>query len=147
MEASPPNGYIEKRVIDLTGEQKIRFSAILLGVVLIVASTVAMVRYVNIVRPGAFDLDLTELSEGGVGISIDLLSLLGYIIVLVLVLIFHEFVHGLFYWIVSGEKPIMDRKGIFIYIYAPIRVYFQRNMYLLIGVAPIALLTLAGAAI
>ena len=144
MEALPPRGYFEKRVIDLTGEQKIRFSAILLGLVLIIFFTVAMYRFVNIVRPGALDIDLTELREGGIGINIDFLSLLGYIIVLVLVLIFHELIHGVFYWIVSGEKPKMDRKGVFIYVSAQSRVYFQRNKYLLIGVAPVVLLTLVG---
>ena len=144
MVESPPKGYVEKAVIDLTSEQRMKFSAVLLGLALIVAVSVAMVRYVDIVRPGALDLGITEDQEGRIIISFDLGSLLSYFAVLVLVLVFHELLHGVVFWYVSGETPVVGLKGIFIYVSAPPGVYFQRNKYLWVGAAPIISLTLVG---
>lgn len=60
------------------------------------------------------------------------------------VLIFHELLHGVAFWRVSGEMPKIGLKGIFIYVSARPSVYFQRNKYLWVGAAPIVLLTLVG---
>ena len=141
---SPPKGYVEIAVIDLTSERGMKFSAILLGLALIVAVAVAMARYVDIVRPGALDLGITEEQGGGISLSVDLGSLLSYFTVLVLVLIFHELLHGVVFWRMSGETPVVGLKGIFIYVSAPSSVYLQRNKYLWVGAAPIISLTLVG---
>jgi len=144
MVESPPKGYVEKAVIDLTSEQRMTFSAILLGLALIVAVSVAMARYVDVVRPGALDLGITKDQEGRTVISFDLGSMLSYFAVLVLVLVFHELVHGVVFWRVSGETPTVGLKGIFVYVSAPPSVYFQRDRYLWVGAAPMVSLTLVG---
>jgi len=144
MVGSSPKGYIEKDVIDLTSEQRMKFSAILLGLALIVAVSVAMVRYVNTIRPGVLDLDIMGDQDGGIIINFDLGSLLSYFAVLVLTLILHELLHGVAFWSASGEKPIVGLKGIFIYVSAPPSEYFQRNKYLWVGAAPIILISLVG---
>lgn len=144
MVESPPKGYVKKAVIDLASEPRIKFSAILLGLALIVAVSVAMARYVDIVRPGALDLGIIEDQEGRISISFDAGSLLSYFTVLVLVLISHELLHGVVFWRVSGETPVVGLKGIFIYVSAPPSVYFPRNKYLWVGAAPIISLTLIG---
>lgn len=141
---SPPEGYVEKAVIDLTGEQRMKFLAVLLGVVLVVATSVAMARIVDAVRPGVLDLGLAEYQEGRIVGSFDLGSLLSYLAVLVLVLVLHELLHGVAFWGVSGKAPTVGLKGVFVYVSAPSSVYFQRDRYLWVGVAPLISLTLVG---
>ena len=142
MVESPPEGYVEIAVIDLTSEKRMKFSAVLLGLVLIVAVPVAMAWYVDVVRPGSLDSGLTKDQEGRTVISLG--SMLSYLAVLVLVLVFHELVHGVVFWRVSGETPTVGLKGVFVYVSAPPSVYFQRDRYLWVGAAPLVSLTLVG---
>ncbi|MFH0849383.1 MAG: DUF3267 domain-containing protein [Candidatus Bathyarchaeota archaeon] len=144
MVESLPEGYVEKAVIDLTSERRLKFSAVLLGLVLIVAVSVAMAWYVDVVRPGVLDLGLAEDQEGGIIISFDLGSMLSYLAVLVLVLVLHELVHGVVFWRVSGVTPTVGLKGVFVYVSASPDVYFQRDRYLWVGAAPLLSLTLVG---
>ncbi len=144
MVESPPEGYVEKAVVDLTSEQGMKLAAVLLGLALIVAVPVAMAWYVDVVRPGALDLGLTKDQEGSIIIGFDLGAMLSYLAVLVLVLVFHELVHGVVFWRVSGEAPTVGLKGVFVYVSAPPSVFFQRDRYLWVGAAPMVLLTLVG---
>ncbi len=59
-------------------------------------------------------------------------------------LIIHELVHGLFYWLLSGKRPKFGFHGLFPYAAAPFGVYFPRNRFLTIGLAPLMLLTAIG---
>ncbi|MFH2111429.1 MAG: DUF3267 domain-containing protein [Candidatus Bathyarchaeota archaeon] len=128
----------------MTSEQRMKFSAVLLGLILIVAVAVAMAWYVDVVRPGVLDLGIADYQEGGIIVSFDLGSLLSGFAVLVLVLVFHELVHGVVFWRVSGVAPTVGLKGVFVYVSAPPDVYFQRDRYLWVGAAPLISLTLVG---
>jgi hypothetical protein len=48
------------------------------------------------------------------------------------------------FWLVSGETPTVSLKGVFVYVSAPPSVYFRRDRYLWVGVAPVVSLTLVG---
>jgi len=60
MDESPPNGYIKKATIDLTSDQRMKFSAILFGLVLIIAVSILMIRYVAILRADTLQLGIME---------------------------------------------------------------------------------------
>ncbi|HEY6952214.1 MAG TPA: DUF3267 domain-containing protein [Bacteroidota bacterium] len=59
------------------------------------------------------------------------------------VMTFHEAIHGIFFWIFTRSKPIFGVKLLFAYAGAP-DWYIPRNQYILIGLAPILLMTLLG---
>ncbi|MBW6474160.1 MAG: DUF3267 domain-containing protein [Anaerolineaceae bacterium] len=65
------------------------------------------------------------------------------IITIIFVLSLHEAVHALFFWIFSQQKPVVGFKGFFAYASMP-GWYFPRNQYLIIGIAPLILITLVG---
>ncbi len=74
----------------------------------------------------------------------ELLSVLGgLIIVFVLVLVMHELVHGIFFWLFTRERPIFAFKGIYAYAAAP-DWYMPRIPFLIVGLAPVCLLTVLG---
>lgn len=72
-----------------------------------------------------------------------LFSLGKIILVIFLVLMFHEAIHAFFFWIFSGQKPLVGFKGFYAYAAMP-GWYFPRNQYILIGIAPLVVITLIG---
>ncbi len=67
------------------------------------------------------------------------------IIASVLVIVLHELVHGLFFLILTGDRPKFGFTGAYAYAAAP-DWYLPRNPYLAVGLAPFVLLTLLGMA-
>jgi hypothetical protein len=55
----------------------------------------------------------------------------------------HELVHGAFFWLFSGERPRFAFKGAYAYAAVP-GWYFPKRQYLMVGIAPLVLLTLVG---
>lgn len=57
----------------------------------------------------------------------------------------HELVHGVFFLIVTGERPRFGLSLAYAYAAAP-NWFIPRNRYLVIGIAPLVLISLAGIA-
>lgn len=74
-----------------------------------------------------------------IGISTIVILLGAYVGILVL----HELIHGLFFWFMTHERPYFGVKAMYAYASAP-DWYLPRNPYLLVGIAPFALITLIG---
>jgi len=88
--------------------------------------------------------DLTgnyEFSFNGIGNS--LLKITEFIVIITLVLIVHEAIHGFFFWFFSRHKPIFGFKMAYAYAAMP-DWYFPRNQYLVIGAAPFVLINMIG---
>jgi hypothetical protein len=58
-------------------------------------------------------------------------------------IVLHEAVHGLFFWIFTKERPKFGFRGLYAYAGAP-AWYFNKWPYLLVGLAPLVLISLAG---
>ena len=58
-------------------------------------------------------------------------------------IVLHEVVHGFFFWIFTRERPKFGFRGLYAYAGAP-RWFFSKRPYLLIGLAPLVLISLAG---
>ena len=71
------------------------------------------------------------------------LKLTGIILIVVLVMVLHESVHGFFFWLFSKHKPTFGIKLGYAYAAMP-GWYFQRNQYLIIGLAPFVILNVLG---
>jgi len=63
--------------------------------------------------------------------------------VIIGVMVFHEAIHGAFFWIFTGSKPVFGLKLLFAYAGAP-EWYIPRNQYAFIGIAPFVVITLLG---
>ncbi len=64
----------------------------------------------------------------------------GLLLVLLVVVLLHELSHGLFFWLFTGERPSLGLGLGYAYAAAP-GWYFPRNQFLIIGLAPLALLS------
>ena len=78
-------------------------------------------------------------------ITIDTTTMLVALLILVAttfaVLVLHELVHGLFFWLFTRSRPRFGFKGA--YAAAP-GWYIPRPQFLIVGLAPLALISLAG---
>jgi hypothetical protein len=76
-------------------------------------------------------------------ISSSLFSVGKLILVIFLVLVLHEAIHAIYFWVFSRHKPLVGFKGFYAYAAMP-GWYFPRNQYLMIGIAPLILIILIG---
>ena len=141
-----PANYRRQASLDLSKSSKAVVGAIVSGIVLLITVGWSFLQFTNLVRPTALDAMgfhdlLTITPNGGASITIPFQVPL---IALVLVMLIHELVHGLFYWWFAGQRPTFGIKGLGVYVAAPSEVYFPRNQYLVVGIAPLVLLTLVG---
>jgi hypothetical protein len=65
------------------------------------------------------------------------------LLIIGLVVVLHELCHALFFWLFSRERPQIGFNLLYAYAAAP-DWYFTRRQFVLIGLAPVLLLTLAG---
>lgn len=77
----------------------------------------------------------------------DGLLLIGALLgIMALVVVLHEWMHGLFFWAFTRERPKFGLGWGYAYACAP-GWYFPRGQYLVVGLAPLILLSLAGLAV
>ena len=144
-----PANYRRQASLDLSKSRKAVVGAIVSGIVLLITVGWFFLQFTNLVRPTAlgtlgFRNVLTLSNDGGGSFTIPYQLAADYFVALVLVLLTHELVHGVFYWRFTGKCPTLGIKGLGVYVAAPAEFYFPRNQYLVVGIAPLVLLTLVG---
>lgn len=82
--------------------------------------------------------------DGGFSFSMPAGYLVGTIIGTPLVIVFHEAMHGLFFWLFTQRRPRFGFKFLYAYAALPPDVYLTRNPYLVVGLAPLIGLTCLG---
>jgi hypothetical protein len=133
-----PDGYQPIEVIDIAKQTGLAIGMNLIGFLLFIISYFVFFRFVRDMRSMAamqfFEMDSwTNL----------ILVLIGGIFFLAALVILHEAAHGLFFRIYTGSMPKFALKLSYAYAAAP-DWYIRRNAYLVIGAAPVVLITLVG---
>ncbi len=82
---------------------------------------------------GEFTLTITPL----------LVALVVLIVITFAILVLHEMVHGLFFWLFTRARPRFGFKGAYAYAAAP-GWYIPRPQFLAVGLAPLLLISLVG---
>lgn len=141
-----PPGYRQRATLDLTQSKTAMAGAVALGMVLLFAVAWFLVQFIRLLRPAAleglaFRNMLTVTPDGALSFGLPIIEIA---VALVVMLPVHELVHGLFFWWFAGQRPQFGVKGLFLYAAAPPDVYFPRNQFLIVGLAPLVLLTLVG---
>jgi hypothetical protein len=85
-------------------------------------------------RPEAWSGEQTLLGEIG---------LVDLAVVFVLMVLLHEGIHGLFFWVYTGERPKFGLKLLYAYASAP-DWYIRRNPFMWVGLSPLILISLSG---
>jgi hypothetical protein len=144
-----PANYHRQAVLDFSKSRVSVACAVVSGIILLLATGWLLVQFTNLVRPTALDgLRLRDLQtvtpDGGQSTVIPCQFIVDGIIAFAMAMLVHELVHGLFFWRFTGKRPTVGIKGVFVYVAVPSDVYLPRNQYLLVGLAPLVMLTLVG---
>lgn len=70
-------------------------------------------------------------------------AILGIVIAFVTVLLLHELVHGACFWLITHSRPRFGLQAAYAYAAAP-DWFIARNPYLIVGLAPLVLISLVG---
>lgn len=139
-------GHRQQGTIDLAQSTRAIGGAVVLGGLLLLGTSWFLLQFVRLLRPAGLDglsfrRFLVVNPDGTLAVELPLLDV---VIAFVLVAAVHELVHGVAYWRLGGQRPRFGIKGLLPYAAAPPEVTFWRNEYLLIGIAPLVLLTVVG---
>jgi len=143
-----PSHYSPLATIDISKNKIAMAAAVVSFIVLFLTAIWLVAKFSAIFRPAAlegsgFSDILTKTSEHTT-FSFTLPLMTGIFLALVLVLLLHELVHGVFFWRLAGKRPEFNLKALGFYVASPSDVYYPRNKYLTVGIAPLILLTIIG---
>lgn len=138
-----PEGYQKSHEFNLKKDIKLLLGLNLIGFVLLILCINVLAWYSNLVRPAGSLEGFSGSIEGTGGILVFSGMLL---LVIVLMVLLHEAVHGLFFWIFTHRIPVFAVRLSYAYAAAP-GCYLPRGRYIVVGLAPLVILTLAGLAL
>ena len=128
-----PAGYIQSIQINLKKDMRL---AILLNIgafIIFIPMFYLLSRFIALVRP-----DITNFS-----VTITIGKVFGAIGLVVLVLIIHEIIHGLFFWIFSHGRPVFALRPLYAYAGAP-TWFFPKRQYAITALGPLIIIGAVG---
>lgn len=141
---SLPEDYYPGGTVDVKKDQKLLLLLNIGGLILMVLTGWLFLLAMASLRPEAV-MDGLRFFEGDS--LIDFLWLVARILLLTLInILIHEAIHGLFFWIFTGARPLFAFRWTYAYAAAP-GWYLPRGQFLITTLAPLVLMTLAGLAL
>jgi hypothetical protein len=135
-----PDSYQLSGSLNLSKDHRLAILLNLLGLVLLVFFGWVFILAMQFLRPG-FDGQLLNLVVGSpVEIIYFLISLL---VVSVIMVVAHEAVHGLIFWLITRQRPVYGFRGLYAFASAP-GWFIARNPYLVVAIAPFIAITTLG---
>lgn len=137
-----PPGYVLRGKLDLSKQLWLFLLLNLLGVVALLASGFIFVALARWLRPQAMAA-LFERMGQNIGVLEIGALLIGVMLIMVII---HEGIHGFFFWRFTGARPKYGIGLGYAYAAAP-EWYLPRDQYMVVGLAPLVLMSLVGVAL
>lgn len=132
-----PPAYYPVRTLDMSKDRGMLVLLNLVGLGLFFLFGWLFLRLTLLLRPEFASYRLTLTSIWGI---------VALLVVYAGVLVLHELVHGLFFWLVTRERPHFGFKGVYAYASAP-GWFISRNPYLAVGLSPLVVISVLGIAL
>lgn len=129
----PPN-YQPRYTLDLKENFRVALSLNVAVLFMFFVWGYFFVRIATILRPSAWFGEQDFL--GGI-------DLIYVVVVFIIMVVLHEGIHGLFFWLFTKERPHFGFKLLYAYAAAP-EWYIPRNKYIWIGLSPLVLVSIVG---
>ena len=144
----PPN-YKRDKTLDLLRNTFLLLSLIPIGSFVLLGMGWVGLKLALLIRPSSMQILLPQngemtLPSNGLVFIIPLVWITGIVFSAPITIILHELIHGLFFWIFTTEMPRFGYRGLLFYTAPPDGLYFSRNPYLVITLAPFGLITILG---
>lgn len=140
---SLPDDYVLIRNLDLSQNLGIMVLLSLASLVMFVVSGFFFQFLARLIHPSILTDVTISFSGSNSGSFFNFLLFLFLVVVVMIIL--HEGIHGLFFWLFTGDRPKFGFKGSYAYAAAP-SWYLPKNAYLMIALSPLVILSGLGLA-
>ena len=130
-----PDGYRQTGEIDLAKNKGLAIMLNVVGALLFFLSLVLLGWLLRWARP--------ELVTGTFSFQLGPFAILGSLASIALMLLVHELIHGLFFWIFTRQRPVFALRPLYAYAAAP-DWFIPARQYSIIGLAPLVLIDAIG---
>jgi hypothetical protein len=138
---SLPDSYQEAGTLDLSKNPRLLVILNLAGVVILLLSGWLFFLAILWIRPQG---SLSGIRFFSIGSPLDILTTIIWILALTaFILVLHEAIHGLFFWLFTRSVPRFAFKGVYAYAAAP-GWYLSRNPFVVTTLAPLIFISLGG---
>lgn len=137
---SLPEGFIQTGEFNLKKNTRMMILLNIAGFILLIAAIGILQSYTLMVRQGyggtVLSFEVNSLTQVG-------LFILYMVIDFILLVILHEGIHGICFWLFTRRRPVFALGPGYAYAAAP-DVFIRKNPYLITATSPLILLTLLG---
>lgn len=130
-----PCGYRQTAEINLAKDHRLAIRLNIAGLILMVLSLLLLGAFLRWARP--------DLSIGARAFWPDLRAGLGLLAAVAVTMLVHELIHGFFFRLFTGSRPVFAVRPLYAFAAAPDWLIPARH-YWIIGLAPLALINAAG---
>jgi hypothetical protein len=146
-----PANYHPYATVDLAKNKALLVGLTLLGLGLFLVFGWLFVQLAIAVRGGGDatqvpGIGLTTSASGAFSFTLSGSWIVAVLLACFLVPVVHEATHGIFFWVFTRERPRFGYRVLYAYAAAP-DWYLPRGRYLMVGLAPLVLLSLGGTAL
>jgi len=132
-----PPGYLPAKTLDVNQDKKTLVGLNLYGLILFVVFGWLFIQFIQWLRPG--------LLTGNFSFTIDSLKevltfVVGVVLLLAVMIVLHEGIHGICFWLFTRSRPKFAFKGAYAYATAP-GWYIPRMPYLITALAPFVVIS------
>jgi len=128
-----PDGYVQSGEINLKKDKRLSILLNIGAFIIFIPMFYLLSGFIALVRP-----DITNFS-----VTITIGKVFGAIGLVVLVLIIHEIIHGLFFWIFSHGRPVFALRPLYAYAGAP-TWFFPKRQYAITALGPLIIIGAVG---
>lgn len=129
-----PQGYVPVMSVDLSRDRRAFVAIQILGTLLFFVFGWVFFRFGLLLRREALSQSLT------------LAGFVGLLLAMFIIIVVHEAVHGVLFWLYTRELPRFGFKGVYAYAAAP-SWYLPRKQHLTAALAPFVVITVVGLAL
>jgi hypothetical protein len=128
-----PAGYIQSAEINLKKDKRLAILLNIGALFVFILMFYLLTGFTALVRP-----EVKNFSE-----NITIVKMLGALGLTVVVLIIHEIIHGLFFWIFSHGRPVFALRPLYAYAGAP-TWFFPKRQYAITALGPLVVIGAVG---
>ena len=128
-----PAGYIQSGQIDLKKDKRLVILLNIGALIVFALSIYLLSAFTAWVRP-----DIMTFSS-----TITVTNILGALVLTVLILLVHEGIHGLFFWVFSRSRPVFGLRPLYAYAGAP-TWFFPRRQFAITALGPLLVIGAVG---
>ncbi len=132
--------FLYNETIDFSNNKKLALTVNLLGILSFPLIYVILFYLLKILTGSSSDNLLYYWKSFS---KLPLISSVIFIAILLLLLVIHEFIHAVFFYLFTGEKPIYGFKGIYGYAGSP-NWYLKKSYYLIVSLSPFIIISISG---